>query len=226
MGPEPITCNAHTTVSMIDPIKEFPELFPVGKPTELPLLRYIMDMIQYRIDVLPESHWSPRFLRTYNHLKHQITEQIYTELGPTRVVPSRSSNAIGIFAQPKRDELHEARSLLHCITRNLVTHKDKIAMPSMEQIIDCVGSRPFRSKRDLRDGYRNIRIHAESDKDSTICCQMGKYNSLVMQQGDCNAPANMMRAINFQFRNIKDLIIYLYDILIANHTYEEHIKSI
>ena len=47
-----------------------------------------------------------------------------------------------------------------------------------------------------------------------------------MQQGDCNAPATMMRARNFLFRNIKDLMIYLDDILIANHTYEEHINTI
>ena len=47
-----------------------------------------------------------------------------------------------------------------------------------------------------------------------------------MQQGDCNAPATMMRAMNFLFRNIKDLMIYLDDILIGTHTYEEYINTI
>ena len=36
----------------------------------------------------------------------------------------------------------------------------------------------------------------------------------------------MLRAMNFLFRNIKDLIIYRHDNCIANHTYEEHINSI
>ena len=47
-----------------------------------------------------------------------------------------------------------------------------------------------------------------------------------MQQGDCNAPATRMRAMNFLFRNIKDVMIYLDDILIANHSYEEQINTI
>ena len=47
-----------------------------------------------------------------------------------------------------------------------------------------------------------------------------------MQQGDGNAPATMMRAMNYLFREVKDQMIYLDDILIANHTYEEHIQTI
>ena len=131
-----------------------------------------------------------------------------------------------MFTQPNRDKPHDARFLLDCMTRNFVTHKDKTPMPSMKQIIDSVGSRPIRRKLDLTDGYNNIGIHPESVKDSTLCCHMGKYDSLVMQQGDCNAPATMMRPMNFLFRNIKDLMIYLDDMLIANHTYEEHINTI
>ena len=47
-----------------------------------------------------------------------------------------------------------------------------------------------------------------------------------MQQGDCNAPATVMRAMNYLFREVVNQMIYLYDILIANHTYEAHINTI
>ena len=60
----------------------------------------------------------------------------------------------------------------------------------------------------------------------TFTCYMGKFDSLDMQQGDWNAPANVMRAMHYQFREVKDQLIYLDDILIANHTYEEHINTI
>ena len=226
VGPDPVTCNALTTLTIYDPIKEFSELFLEEKPTEVHPLSYSMEIMQDRIDLIPDSHWSSRFPSTYNQFKDQITQKINTELETGRVVPSRSSNAIGMFTQPKRDKPYEARFLFDCIPRNLVTHKDKTPMPSMEQIIDFIGSRHFRSKLDLTDGYHNIRIHPESVKDSTFCCHMGKYDSLVMQQGDCNAPATMMRAINFLFKNIQDLMIDLDDILIANYTYEEHINTI
>ena len=99
-------------------------------------------------------------------------------------------------------------------------------MASMAQIIDFVGSRAFRRKLDLTHVYQNIRIHPKSVKDSTFCCHMGKLDHLVMQQGDCNAPETMMRAMYFTFSNIQDVMMYLDDILIANHTYEEHINTI
>ena len=140
MGTGPLTCNALPTLTRYDPAKEFPELFPAGKPTELHTLRYHMEIMQDRIDVIPDSHLSPRLRSTYNQVKDQITQKINIELGTERVVPPRSSNAIAMFTQPKRDNTDDARLLLHCITRNLVTHKDQIPMASMEQIMDLVGS--------------------------------------------------------------------------------------
>ena len=121
VGTTPVTCNALTTRTMYDTIKQFPELFPEAKPTELPILRYSMEIMQHRIDVIPASHRSLRFPRTYNLFKHQITQKIYPELETGTVVPSRSSYAIGMFTQPKRDKPHEARFPLHCIIRKLVT---------------------------------------------------------------------------------------------------------
>ena len=181
VGPDPVTCNALTTLTMYDPTKEFPELFADEVPTELPALRYPMEIMQHRIDIIPNSHWSPRFSSTYNQFKDQITEKINIELGTERVAPSRSSNTIGIFTQPKRDKPDEARFQLHCIPRNLVTHQDKTPISSMEQIIEFVVSGPFRSKLDLTDGYHKISIHPESVKYSTVRCHIGKYDSLVIQ---------------------------------------------
>ena len=101
VGPDPVTCNALTTLTMYDPTKEFPELFPDKKLTELPPLRYPMEIMQHRIDVIPDSHWSARFPSTYNQFKDQNTEKINTELETGRVVPSKSSNAIGMFTRQK-----------------------------------------------------------------------------------------------------------------------------
>ena len=131
-----------------------------------------------------------------------------------------------MFTQTKRDKPHVATLQLDCIPRNLVTHEYKTTMPSMQQIINFVGSRPFRSKVNLTDRYHNIRIHSETVIDSTFSCHMGKYDSRVMQQDHCNVPATIMRAMNMLFRNIKNLMISLHDILIANYTDKEHVYTI
>ena len=45
VGPDPVTWNALTTLTMYDPMKEFPEQFPQQKWTELPSLRYTMEIM-------------------------------------------------------------------------------------------------------------------------------------------------------------------------------------
>ena len=47
-----------------------------------------------------------------------------------------------------------------------------------------------------------------------------------MHQGACNAPATMMRAMSYLCWEVENHMIYLDDILIANHTYEEHLNTI
>ena len=211
---------------MYDPVAELSELFPEEKPTELPPLREPLEIMQHRIDVIPNSEWKPRFACSKHQLKDQIAKKIIREVETARIVPSKSSNSIGMFTQPNRDKPQEARFLLDSITRNLVTDKDKTHMPSMEQIKHFIGSRPFRIKLDLTDGYHNSRIYPDSVSDSTFTCYRWKFDSLVMQHGDCNTPAIMMRTMNYLFREADNQMIYLDDIFIANHTYEEHINTI
>jgi len=57
---------------------------------------------------------------------------------------------------------------------------------------------------------------------------MGSFDSLVMQQGDYNASATMMRVMNWLLREFigKTEMLYLDDILIGNNTYEEHIQTV
>ena len=81
---------------------------------------------------------------------------------------------------------------------------------------------------DLSDRYHNIRIDPDSEKHTTFLCHMGHYRSRVMQQGDCNAPPTMVRAMNEIFRDMifKDLIIYIDDIIISSATYKEHVEAL
>ena len=109
---------------MYDPVAEFPELFSVEEPTELSPLRDPLAIMQRRIDLISHVVWKPRFPSTYNQFKDQITKKISTELETGRIVPSKSSNSIGMFTEPKRDKLRQARFLQDGIPRNLVTHKD------------------------------------------------------------------------------------------------------
>ena len=60
--------------------------------------------------------------------------------------------------------------------------------------MELVGARKYWSKIDLADGYHNIRIKEDSEQQSTFLTNMGYYRSRIMQQGEGNAPATMVRA--------------------------------
>ena len=151
VGRDPIVSNELLCLLMYDPGAEFPKLFPEKKPTELPTLSEALEIMQHRINVIPNSVWKPRFLSTYNEFKDQITNKIITELDTGAIIHSKSSNSIAMFTQPRRDQPQKARFLRDCIPRNLVTHKDKTPMSSMEYIKDHIESRPIRSKLHLTD---------------------------------------------------------------------------
>ena len=49
-----------------------------------------------------------------------------------------------------------------------------------------------------------------------------------MQQGDCNAPATMMKLVNHIFRDLlaKCVFVYIDDIFIFSDTYDQHLKDV
>ena len=116
---------------MFDSVAEFPKLFPEEKPRELYVLEEPLEIMQHRIDMLPNSEWKPRFPSTYNHFNDQLSKKIITDLDTGRIEPSKSSNSIGMFRQPKRDKPEEPRFVQASISRILIIHNDKTPIPSM-----------------------------------------------------------------------------------------------
>jgi len=218
-----LICNHLTIQQGFDPYSEFPHLFPKEIPTELPPLREPMEIMQHKIEVIEGAEWQANYIPSYERFQDQITQKVNKEVGTVIIIPSKSFNSRIMFTQPKKDG-KKARFLLNCIPRNLKTYKDRMPMPSINQIIDWLVSKRFKSKLDLTDGYHNIRHHPDSVKHSTFSCHVGKFDSLVRKQGVCNAPATMMRAMNWLLREFigKTVMVYLDYILIGNNTHEEH----
>ena len=81
---------------------------------------------------------------------------------------------------------------------------------------------------DLRDGYLNICIDPDLEKHTTFLCRIGHYRSHLMQQGDSNAPATMVRAMNEIFRDMiyKDSIICIHDIIILSRNYKQYVEAL
>ena len=97
----------------------------------------------------------------------------------------------------------------------------------IDEVLEQVASRKWRSKIDLSDGYHNICIILEHEKYSVFLTHKGVYCSKVMEQEDCNAPSIIMRVMHDIFSDMDHCIIcYLDDILIFSEIYEQHIKDV
>ena len=182
----PVTYNILTILITHNLRDEYPILLPAEKPSKLLYLGYTIDIMQHRIDCTPDREWSFGFTSIYTEFNDPIIYKINREFATGRIVPMESSTTLSIFTQPKSDKLSDARFLLNCILRNLATYKDKTQRIRKAQIMDFVGSRTFRRKLHLRDRYYNISIYQKSIPNSTLYCHMAEYDSLVIQQRDCN----------------------------------------
>ena len=84
---------------------------------------------------------------------------------------------------------------------------------------------------DLADAYHSVRNDPDSVKHTTFVTHMGNFNSLIMQQGDCNASATMMKVMTDIFKDLiykpdKGVVVYLDDIIISTKTYEDHVDLV
>jgi len=204
-----------------------PHVFPTEEPTELLPLRKLSEIMQHKIEVVEGAEWHLHYIPSYDRFQDPITEKINKKFETGRIILAKSRNPIIIFTQLKKHG-KKARFLLNCIPRKFKRHKVRMPILRIKQIIDCLARKKFKSKLDLTDGYHKIRHHLDSIKHSTFSFDMEKFDSLVIQQSDCNTPATMIRAINWLLREFlgKTVMVYLNDILIGNNIYEEHVQRV
>ena len=81
----------------------------------------------------------------------------------------------------------------------------------------------------MSNAYYQIRVEsADEIKNSITAGQFGAFQVKVMLQGDCNAPATMMRIMNTILSPYlgKFVWVYLDDILIFSNTYNDHLNHL
>jgi len=195
-----------------NPLVEFAQLFPATTSNELPPLR----TINHRICPKPGStrvpKWRPFLLKFYTELTRELTEE---EVSGFIYHVDHDTNMVVLFIQAKRDDASKPRGILDARDWNETVDPNHTPLPRIEELMELVAACKYWSKIDLADRYHNIRIEEDSEQHSTFLTHMGYYRSRIMQQGDHNTPATMIRAMYEIFKDMvfKDLVIYLDDII-------------
>ena len=169
-----------------------------------------------------DKHYAYHLPRCADALKQQLSDkiQLYTDAGwwVMRGVPQ----AAPMLCIPKKSG--KLRTVIDCCKRNDNTVKDVTLFPDQDQIQMDVARAKYPSKIDLSNAYEQVRIEPEDVWKTAFATIYGTYISLVMQQGDCNAPATFQRLMTVIFRDHIGCFIYIYldDIFIFSDTLEEH----
>lgn len=188
-------------------------------PSRLPKKRAINHRIPLIDEQRAERYHMPRCPEALRgELRDKITR--YSENGwwVERPVPQ----APPLLCIPKKN--NKLRTVVDCRKRNDNTVKDLTPFPDQDQIRMDVAKAKYRTKIDMSDAYEQIRVEDDDVWKTAFATTMGTFVSLVMQQGDCNAPATFQRLMTHVFRDfIGDFVhVYLDDIFVFSDSIEDH----
>jgi hypothetical protein len=157
-------------------------------------------------------------------LKEQLVDKInrYTKAGWWR--PTTAAQAVPMICTFKITVEPKLRTVFDLRLQNENTVKDVTPFPDQDCIRNDVARAPYRSKIDLTEAYEQVRIIPEDVSKTAFSTIVGTYESLVMQQGDCNAPSSFQRLMTRIFiKQVGKFVhVYLDDVFIFSYSLEEH----
>ena len=94
--------------------------------------------------------------------------------------------------------------------QNKNTEKDISPFLDQDTIRHDIAHATYRSKLDMSEAYEQIHVHPEDVPKTAFVTIFGTFISLVMQQGDCNAPSTFQRLMTVVFCDYITCFIHVY----------------
>ena len=120
----------------------------------------------------------------------------------------------------------ELRTVFDLRERNKNTVRLTSPLPDINGVLRRVAAKKYRSVLDLTAAYEQIRVIPEHVDRTAMSTPDGNMVSLVLQMGDCNAPATYQSLMNYIFSPYigRFLDVYLDDVIIYSDTLEDHLN--
>ena len=197
--------------------------------TDLPPMRAVNHTIPL-IDETKVNTYRPS--KCPEAFRQQWQEKKDAYLSTGRWCVATGHNAIPLLMIPKAisqpGEKPRLRTVFDLREQNKNTRKLSSPLPDIEEILREVSRHKYRSLMDGTDAYEQIRIIPKHVPRTLFTTPDGTMESLVMQQGDCNAGATYQTLMNHLFASYLGVFMFVYldDIIIFSDTIEDHIKHV
>ena len=109
---------------------------------------------------------------------------------------------------------------------NEITKKDVYPLPSIEVCLDALAGARYFSTFDLRSGYHQIPMDADSIEKTAFVTREGTFAFKVMPFGLCNAGATFQRLMDLLMAGVayKICLVYLDDIIVFSRDLKQHLE--
>jgi transposase InsO family protein len=167
---------------------------------------------------------APIYYRPYrlSHSERNQVKEVVDELMRSDIVEDSSSP----FASPVllvKKKTGDVRLCIDYRAVNKVTVKDHYPIPLIDDQIDRMNDKIYFTSLDLRSGYYQVELDADSRNKTAFITPDGHYQFKRMPFGLCNAPSLFQRLINVVLGNLRytTAMAYLDDIIIPSQTVDE-----
>ena len=110
---------------------------------------------------------------------------------------------------------------------NEVTVKESYPLPQIKTLLGLLHGAKYFSKFDLKSGFLQVEMHADSAPLTAFATQYGHYEYVRMPYGLTNAPSVFQRLADSLTDGVREFVLgFVDDFLVFSKTWQEHVEHI